>query len=337
MRKKVLLTGISGYIGHHCAVELLKQGYSVKGSLRTLSKSKKVIQSIRTKIDPKENLEFCELDLMSDKGWDEAAQGCQYVMHVASPFINIEPRDKNIYIRPAVDGTMRALQSAKNAGVKRVVLTSSMVSMLEKANKSIDINSESWTNVESPNVSAYAKSKTLAEKSAWEFIKNQDEKSPMELTVINPGPVFGPTLSNHLEGASMSMFKQMITGKMPMVPKAAINMSDVRDVAKIHVLALENQSANGKRFIVTTEQPYSFQYLAKILKSNGYNKVGTRLAPNLLLKFLGYFDREAKSMRAFIGQTYNGDVTPTMETFNWKPIDIEKTILDTAKSVSVLI
>ena len=97
MRKKVLLTGVSGYIGHHCAVELLKQGYSVKGSLRTLSKSKKVIQSIRTKIDPKENLEFCELDLMSDKGWDEAAQGCQYVMHVASPFINIEPEIK-IYI-----------------------------------------------------------------------------------------------------------------------------------------------------------------------------------------------------------------------------------------------
>ena len=173
-------------------------------------------------------------------------------MHVASPFINIEPRDENIYIRPAVDGTIRALKSAKKAGVKRVVLTSSMVSMLKNADESILIDSASWTNIDSPNVSAYAKSKTLAEKSAWEFIKNQDKKSPMELTVINPGPVFGPTLSNHLEGASISMFKQMMIGKMPMVPQASINMSDVRDVAKIHVLSLENKNANGKRFIVTT-------------------------------------------------------------------------------------
>ena len=337
MIKKVLLTGISGYIGHHCAVELLKKGYSVRGSVRSLSKSKEVIKSIKTKIDPKKNLEFCELDLLSDEGWDDAVQDCKYVMHVASPFINIEPRDENIYIRPAVDGTMRALKSAKKAGVKRVVLTSSMVSMLKNADESILIDSESWTNVDSPNVSAYAKSKTLAEKSAWEFIKNQDKKSPMELTVINPGPVFGPTLSNHLEGASISMFKQMIIGKMPMVPQASINMSDVRDVAKIHVLSQENKNANGKRFIVTTEQPYSFQQLAKILKSNGHNKVGTMVAPNFLLRFLGYFDREAKSMRAFIGKTYNGDVSQTMETFKWKPIDFEKTVLDTANSIKSLI
>tara|TARA_A100001011_G_scaffold397647_1_gene499352 strand:+ start:1061 stop:2074 length:1014 start_codon:yes stop_codon:yes gene_type:complete len=337
MRKKVLLTGISGYIGHHCAAELLKNGYSVRGSVRHLSKSKEVIKSIKTKIDPKTNLEFCELDLLSDKGWDDAVKDCQYVMHVASPFINIEPRDENIYIRPAVDGTIRALKSAKKAGVKRVVLTSSMVSMLKNADESILIDSASWTNIDSPNVSAYAKSKTLAEKSAWEFIKNQDKTSPMELTVINPGPVFGPTLSNHLEGASISMFKQMMIGKMPMVPQASINMSDVRDVAKIHVLSLENKNANGKRFIVTTEQPYSFQQLAKILKSNGHNKVGTRLAPNFLLKFLGYFDREAKSMRAFIGKTYNGDVSQTMDTFKWKPIDFEKTVLDTANSIKSLI
>ena len=264
MKKKVLLTGISGYIGHHCAVELLNKGYSVRGSLRSLEKSQNVLKSIKTKIDSELDLEFCELNLLEDKGWEEAVKGCQYVMHVASPFINIEPKDPNLYIRPAVDGTMRALNAAKNAGVKRVVLTSSMVSMLKNADKSIQIGPESWTNVEAKNISAYAKSKTLAEESAWEFIKSQDGDKPMELTVINPGPVFGPTLSENLDGASMSMFKQMITGKMPMVPQAAINMSDVRDVAKIHVLSLENKLANGKRFIVTTEEPYSFQELSLI-------------------------------------------------------------------------
>ena len=337
MNKKVLLTGISGYIGNHCAVELLKNGYSVRGSVRNLSKKEAVIEAINKKIDPKDNLEFCELDLLEDKGWDKAMEGCEFVLHVASPYVMIEPKDENEYIKPAVEGTLRALEAAKKSGVKRVVLTSSMVSMLENADKSINIDYNSWTNVKAKNISAYAKSKTLAERSAWDFIKKQNEENPMQLSVVNPGPVFGPTLSGNLEGASMGMFKNMILGKMPMVPKSSINMSDVRDVAKIHVLSLENKNANGKRFIVTTEKPYAFQELAQILKSNGYDKVSTKLAPNFLLKFIGNFDREARSMRAFIGKTYNGDISSTIETFDWKPISIEKTVLDTAKSIEGLI
>ena len=337
MKKKVLLTGISGYIGSHCAVELLKNGYSVRGSLRSLSKKEKVIKAISKEINPKDNLEFCELDLLKDKGWDRAMEGCEFVLHVASPFIMIEPKDENEYIKPAVDGTLRALEAAKKSGVKRVVLTSSMVSMLENADRSIDIDYNSWTNVKAKNISAYAKSKTLAERSAWDFIKKQNKENPLQLSVVNPGPVFGPTLSGNLEGASMGMFRNMILGKMPMVPKSSINMSDVRDVAKIHVLALENKNANGKRFIVTTEKPYAFQELAQILKSNGFDKVSTKLAPNFLLKFIGNFDREARSMRAFIGKTYNGDVSSTMETFDWKPRIFEETVLDTAKSIEGLI
>ena len=337
MNKKVLLTGISGYIANHCAIELLKNGYSVRGSLRSLSKKEKVIDVISREIDPKDNLEFCELDLLNDKGWNKAMEGCEFVLHVASPFVMIEPKDENEYIRPAVDGTMRALKAAKKSGVKRVILTSSMVSMLKDGDKSINIDYNSWTNVKAKNISAYAKSKTLAEKSAWDFIKNQNEENPMQLSVVNPGPVFGPTISGDLEGASMGMFKNMILGKMPMVPRSSINMSDVRDVAKIHVLALENKNANGKRFIVTTEKPYAFQELAQILKSNGYDKVSTKLAPNFLLKFIGNFDREVRSMRAFIGKTYNGDVSSTIETFDWRPISFEKTVLDTAKSIEDLI
>jgi len=252
MNKKVLLTGISGYIGNHCAVELLKNGYSVRGSLRSLSKSEKVIAVIKKEVDPKDNLEFCELDLLSNEGWDDAMKGCEFLLHVASPFIILEPKDENEYIRPAVDGTIRALKAAKKAGIKRVVLTSSMVSMLEDADKSIEINFESWSNVNAKNVGAYAKSKTLAEQAAWDFIRAQTDAKPMELSVVNPGPVYGPTLSGDLSGASMGMFKQIMSGKMPMVPRSAINMSDVRDVAKIHVLALENENANGKRFIVAT-------------------------------------------------------------------------------------
>ena len=333
MNKKVLLTGITGYIANHCAVEMLKNGYSVRGSLRNISKSEKIINTIKKEVDPKDNLDFCELDLLNDKGWNDAAKGCDFVMHVASPFINIEPKDENEYIRPAVDGTMRALKAAKSASIKRVVLTSSMVSMLGNADKSIDVNSRTWTNTKGKNVSAYSKSKTLAEQAAWNFINAQTDNTKMELAVVNPGPVFGPSLSGDLSGASMSMFTQMMQGKMPMIPQASINMSDVRDIAKIHVLALENKEASGKRFIVTTEKPYAFQDVAKILKSNGYDKVSTKLAPNFLLKILGNINREAKTMKSFIGNTYNGDISSTMKTFDWKPIAFEKTVLDTAKSI----
>ena len=336
MNKKVLLTGISGYIGNHCAVELLKNGYFVRGSVRDLSKSQKIIEAIRKEIDPKNNLEFCELDLLIDDGWDEAMKGCDFVIHVASPFINIEPKDENEYITPAVDGTIRAIKAAKKAGVKRVVLTSSMVSMLENADKSINIDSDSWTNVNARNIGAYVKSKTLAEKAAWDFICSQKGATQIELSVVNPGPVFGPTLSGNLSRGSMNIVNQMISGKLPMVVKSAMNMSDVRDVAKIHVLALVNKNANGKRFIVATKQAYSFGEVAEILKSNGYDRVSTRLAPNFLLNFIGIFDREARSIRAFIGKEYHGDISPTMTTFKWKPISFEKTVLDCAKSIEFI-
>jgi len=333
MREKVLVTGVSGYIGQHCAAELLKNGYQVKGSVRNLSKIDKVTSGIKKVIDPKDNLEFCELNLLDDKGWYEAMQGCDYVLHVASPYIASEPKDENELIKPAVEGTQRALTSAKKAGIKRVVLTSSMVAMLGDANDSISINQDSWTNVKAKRVSAYSKSKTLAEKSAWNFINSQEGNHKMELVVVNPGPVYGPTLSGNLSGESMSMYKDLITGKMPMLPKAAINMSDVRDIAKIHVQALENKEANGKRFIVSTEKAYSFQEMAQVLKSNGYDKVSTKVAPTFLLKFMAKFNSDLKGMLPFIGNTFNGDISETMKVFKWEPIAFKKTVLDTAKSV----
>ena len=332
MKKKVLLTGISGYIANHCAVELLKNGYAVRGSLRNMSKSEEVIKAIKNEVDPMDDLEFCKLDLLIDDGWDEAMNGCEYVLHVASPYITTEPKDPNTLIRPAIEGTQRALKAAKKSGVKRIVITSSVVSMLGDADKSININQNTWSNVDARNLSSYAKSKTLAEKSAWEFIESQEDPK-LELTVINPGPVFGPSLNGNTDGESMKMFKEMLDGKMPMLPQTSINMSDVRDIAKIHVLALENPNANGRRFIVTTEIPYKFKDIAQILKDNGYKKVSTKEAPNFFLNFMSYFVRDIRGMRAFIGKTYTADVSATKKVFNWQPISLEKTILDTAKSL----
>lgn len=155
--------------------------------------------------------------------------------------------------------------------------------------------------------------------------------------MVNTGPIYGPTLTGNLDAEAMDFFKKLITGKVPMShklqPKAFTVMSDVRDIAAIHVAALENEKANGKRFIVTSEKPYAMQVIAQILKSNGYDKVSTTLAPTFLLKFMANFKSEMKGMLPFIGNTIDADVSNTMATFNWKPIPFEKTVLDTAKSV----
>ena len=335
--KKVLVTGISGFVGQHCAAELLKKGYSVRGSVRSLSKTDEVVNGIKKEIDPKGNLEFCELDLMKEAGWDKAMEGCDYVLHVASPFVVKVPKDENELIKPAVEGTLRALKAAKNAGVKRVILTSSTAAMQGGQHGLIKINQDSWTDINEKTVTAYFKSKTLAEKTAWEFIENQNGGIKLELVVVNPGPIYGPTLTGNLDNEAMGFFKKLIKGQVPMLPQAYSVMSDVRDIASIHVAALENEKANGKRFIVTTEKPHAIQEIATILKSNGYKKVSTKIAPTFLLKFMAKFNDEAKGMLPFIGNTIEADVSNTMKTFNWKPIPFEKTILDTAKSVEIVL
>jgi len=335
--KKVLVTGISGFVGQHCAAELLKKGYSVRGSVRSLSKIEEVIFGISKEIDPKGKLEFCEIDLMKDVGWDKAMEGCDFVLHIASPFVVKVPKDENELIQPAVEGTIRALNAAKKAGVKRVVLTSSTVAMHGGQSGFIKINQDSWTDLNGKNVTAYFKSKTLAEKSAWDFINSQTEENKLELVVINPGPIYGPTMTGNLATEAMDFFKKLITGQVPMLPRAYSVMSDVRDVAIIHVAALENEKANAKRFIVTSERPHSIQEIAQILKSKGYNKVSTKLAPTFLLRFMAKFNPEAKGMLPFIGNTIHADINDTMQTFNWKPISFEKTVLDTAKSVQQVI
>ena len=327
--KKVLLTGISGYIGLHCAVELLKQGYAVKGSVRSLSKADSVTKTIKNHIDPKGNLEFCELDLLKDDGWDEAVSDCDFVMHVASPFFSKIPKDENELIKPAVEGTQRALKAAHKTGIKRVVLTSSMVAMLGDIRGNTNMNHLSWTNVNAKNATAYLKSKTLAEKSAWEFVKDKE----LELVTIHPGPVYGPALSDDLSGESMTLFKRILTGELKQMIHASINMSDVRDVAKIQVKALESERAKGLRFIVGTETAHSFQEITKLLSENGYEKVGTGVAPNFMVKLLAAFNSEMKGMLPYAGKKYEANVSATKQLFNWEPVPFDQMVLDTAKSV----
>lgn len=331
--KKILVTGVSGFIAQHCASQLLSKGYAVKGSVRSKQKQNEIIEGFKNNNIPIDNLEFCKLDLLNDEGWQEAMQDCDYVFHIASPYAIKVPKDENEMVRPAVEGTLRALKFAQKAGIKRLILTSSIVAMIgEDSQKNKILNPNNWTDLNWNEITPYIKSKTKSEKEAWEFIKNQKEEHKIELTTIHPGAVYGPTISNNLSGESMSMMVKLIKGQMPFLPKTAIAVSDVRDVASAHILAIEKEEANNKRLIVTTDKAYSIVELAKIIKKEGFKKVSTIAAPNWLLHILAHFDTEIKGMIPFVGRNVSTDISLTKKVLGWKPIEISKTVLDTAYS-----
>ena len=339
MTKKVLLTGVSGFLGHHCAVELLKNGYHVKGSLRNLDKKDEVMNGIRKEIEPKDNLDFVKLDLLNDDGWDDAVKDCDYVLHTAAPFSVVEPNDENEYILPIRDGSIRVLKFSQKARVKRVVLTSSAVTMMgviyDSNEDSGIVSSKDWTDPNSKKINTYIKAKTLGEKAAWNFIENQPDNSSIEMAVICAGGIYGPSLTGNLSGFSLKGIHRMLTGhfKMAMIPPAGIPMSDVRDLAKIHVLAMTEEKANGKRLIPTSNTAYSFMDIAKILKENGYSKVSTKKAPIFMIKLMSLFDKEVKGMVPIVGNSISADNTETKKIFNWEPISFKKTVIDCAKSI----
>ncbi len=337
--KKILVTGVSGFLGHHCAVELLKSGYFVKGSLRDLSRKNEVLDGIKKEIDPGEKIEFVKLDLLSDDGWEDAVKGCEYILHVASPFSVEVPNHEDEYIKPILGGTIRALKYAQKGKIKRFVLTSSAVTMMgvvydSKSNTGI-VDAKDWTDPYSKKINTYIKAKTLGEKAAWDFYEKQPYDSSMEMTVICPGGIYGPTLTGNISGFSLKGVHRMLTGhfKMTMIPPVGIPMSDVRDLAKIHVLAITEKKANGKRLIPTTPTAHSFMEIAEILKENGYGKVSTKKGPIFMIKLMSLFDREVKGMVPIVGKTVSANNAETKKIFDWEPIPFKKTILDCAKSI----
>mgnify|MGYP003344724752 CR=1 FL=1 len=327
MAERVLITGISGYIGQHCGAELLNQGFEVVGTVRSLAKANATKSAIAA-VAPVEKLSFAEADLLSDEGWDEAMEGCTYVMHVASPFVLAEPKDENELITPAVEGTRRVIEAAQRAGVRRLVLTSSTVAMIT-GKPSGRYGPDAWSDL-SANIGAYAKSKTLAERAAWEAIAGGE----MELTVVNPGAVFGPSLGAEIDGQSVALMTDMIGGKMPMIPDVAMGMVDVRDVARLHVAAMTTSGAVGQRFIAASAEPVSMTYFAEVLRDAGYSKAPSRKAPNIAIKLMSLFDRQAKGMLPSLGKKAAFDNQSTFDILDWQPTPIEASIKEMAASIS---
>ena len=335
MTKTVLLTGISGYVGLYCAKELLELGHTVRGTVRNQVKAQEVRETLNSVSVNTKNLTFVELDLTADQGWNLAAKGCDFIMHVASPFFAANPKNPQEMIAPAVDGTLRVMRAAKKAGAKRVVLTSSIMAMMGSL-KTGKFTSKNWTEVNAVNISTYTKSKTLAENAAWEFIDNQGGEKPIELVVIAPGGVLGPPLGHRITGESMSMMNKMLHGDLPMVLDTAFPMVDVRDVAKLHVQALTLPDAAGKRVIAASAEPNGMLSAAQILKEEGYKGPSTRVAPSFLLRLTAWFNREAAGAVGMLGMNLSCDNSETRSLFNWKPIPFKKSVLETASTLETI-
>ena len=332
--EKVLVTGASGFIAEHCIIELLKNGYSVKGSLRTMSREQEVRDAVKTETDDTK-LEFCKLDLLEDDGWEDAMWDCDYLMHVASPFVIEDPKDENELIKPAKEGTLRALNAAKKAGIKRVVLTSS-VAAVNSHMMSGTSDHTTWTDINSKYVTPYQKSKTIAEKAAWDFYNNQDNSNKMELAVINPGGVMGPQLGNDLGGASTQIVSQLISGKFPMIPALSFPFIDVRDVAILHLKAMTTPDADGKRFIAAHSKPTWMYEVAEVLSAAGYEKIKLKKAPSFMLKLIGLFDNKTKSLVPMLDKYVPCDNSQTVKILNWEPMPWEQAFIEHAKSIEAI-
>ncbi len=334
MINKVLLTGISGWIAKHTAIELLNAGYEVLGTIRNKNLVDQTKQTI-SKYASTEKLSFVELDLLKDDGWNEAAKGCSYIFHVASPFPMKVSSNRENLLPVAVDGTLRVLNAGLNAGVEQIIKTSSIVAMFRKPNRTNpytfgenDWSDENWIE----GVSDYFLSKTKAEKAAWRLMESKGLKN--KLTTINPGGVFGDALDKK-GGTSIEYIRQFMKGKFPGAPKFAVLISDVKDIAKAHVACIGNNKVGGRRLIVGKDVKRLVELSQLIAEAmpEYKKKLPTKELPNLMVKLISYIDSSAKTMIPDLGIMMQTDTSYAEEILGFKFKPAKGCISENAKSV----
>ena len=327
----VLVTGGTGFIGLHCLQQLLDKGYKVRTTIRSESRKQEVMEAMKKHSSNCENLEFFIADLLSDDGWSEAVTGSKYVLHVASPFFLGEPENEDVFIKPAVEGTLRVLKACADSDVQKVVLTSSFAAVGYGHSREKEVyTEEDWSSVDG-EISPYAKSKTLAEKAAWEFVENLEESKKFELTVINPVAVTGPMLTSDI-GSSNDFLLKLISGSMPACPKIHMGYIDVRDVAKAHIFSMTEEKTNGERIIVSENEMF-FAEVGKTLNEAGFKKSPTKEMPNFLVKIMSLFVGELKTLLSALNRKGDIDKTKAKSFFNWDYISTEQSVTETARQL----
>jgi nucleoside-diphosphate-sugar epimerase len=330
MSQTVLVTGATGYIAKHLVLQLLNGGYTVVGSTRSIKREEELRAALTPQLNDVaalERLRVIALDLNSDEGWAVAMQGVDVVMHTASPFPLEMPENEQDIIQPAVNGALRAVKAAKAAGISRVIMTSSTVAV-----SNCDLpegrnthNESDWSDLTGPAATAYMKSKTLAERAVWEW--HADEAPDMQITMINPSFVMGAPLDNNF-GSSIDVIERLMRGKDPMVPDIGFPAVDVRDIALMHIRAMETPESAGKRFI-GVERYLKFVEIAELLKSDHPTyKISTRIAPNLLIRFLAIFDKTIRTIVPILGKHHGASGTRAQSILGMEFRDARQSVRD---------
>jgi dihydroflavonol-4-reductase len=334
--RRVLISGISGFIAKHCAIEMLSAGYRVRGTVRSLQRSPQVRETLARHADVSQ-LEFAAADLESDAGWPEALAGCDAVLHVASPFPSSQPKDEQVLIRPAVEGTLRVLRAARAAGVARLVQTSSCVAVMygHPATRTVPYTEADWTVLDTPGVTAYAKSKTLAERAARDFMSR--EGAGLHYASVNPGFVMGPALDRDV-GASAEIIQMVMRGKYPGAPRLAFPCVDVRDVARAQRRALEVDAPSGGRYLCVAGSLWMIEIARAIRDGLGPagRKAPSRELPDWLVRLVAIFDPTARQAVCDLGRRFDVDNTLTRRALGLDFIPADQAAVAMARSLAEL-
>jgi dihydroflavonol-4-reductase len=334
---RVLVTGGTGFVGAHCLIQLLAAGHQTCASVRDLTREGELRAMLRRggAGEVGERLILVLADLTADAGWAQAAAGCDYVLHVASPFPSAVPRDENELIAPARDGALRVLRAARDAGVRRVVLTSSFAAIGYGAAKgrAAAFTEADWTDAAAPGVQPYQKSKTLAERAAWDFVAR--ESGGLELAVVNPVGVFGPVLGPDYS-TSIMLVKRMLDGSLPGCPDLWVGAVDVRDVADLHLAAMTDPAAAGQRFLATGGDFVTILQIARMLRDGlgeAGRKVPARPVPNWLLRAVALVDPQVRGVLPELGKPKNATSEKARRLLGWAPRSPQESVLATARSL----
>lgn len=330
----VLVTGGSGFIGSYCILQLLAAGHEVRATVRNLAREPDVLAMLRQGgTEAGHRVSFFETDLQSDEGWREAAAGCEYVLHVASPLPRNIVKDENDIIVPAREGALRVLRASRDAGVSRVVLTSSFAAIgYGHDERSTPFSEADWTDPDS-DASPYVKSKTIAERAAWDFIAR--EGGNLELSVVNPVAVLGPVLGPDFS-ASIYLVQRMLEGRMPGCPEVYFGVVDVRDVADLHLRAMTHPAAKGERFLAVSGEFTSMRGVARVLKArmgSAGRRVRTWPLPSWLVRMAALRSPAAKQILPELGKKKNGTGEKASRLLGWSPRSADDAIVATAESL----
>jgi nucleoside-diphosphate-sugar epimerase len=328
----VLVTGGSGFLGGWCIASALERGHAVRCTLRDPSREGEVRAAVAAAGATGAALEFARADLTSDEGWADAVAGCDYVLHVASPLPAKQPKNPDELLVPARDGTLRVLRASLDAGVKRVVTTSSVAAIRGSADHGgRTLTEDDWSDAGDTTMTPYSRSKTAAETAAWEFVRERGAED--RLATVNPGAIIGPLLSDD-PSYSLQAIERMLGG-MPGVPRLGFSFVDVRDVADLHVLAMTSPDAGGERFIAVNRFLWMSEVGAVLRDRLGERarKVPTRTVPNIAVRAMSIFDPAIRSVVSDLGKrtTYSAEKAKTR--LGWSPRPVEDSIAETAESI----